>query len=402
MGTPTSVKNFNSASASAPILHGNPGSMITVLDAVLVNGYGLKTLDQLVVAANVATCTVSAGHGYFSNQVVTVAGATPGGLNGDVRITVLSATAFKFSTTGISDQTATGTITAKVTPLGWTKPFSATNMGAYKSSDPLSTGMHLRVDDTGVVTGRHARVVGCESMTDINTFTGQFPTTAQLSGGLWWGKSSTLDTTARNWFIIGDERCFYFVVAPNPSNSVNGNMIYSAGDFLPQGSSDQYNYLIGGPYSDYTTFSSGTITYCASTSAPSGMNTGYMPRLNSQAGGAVQALRAGCMSWGTDYSGGVSYAGGLIPQFPNPIDGGVLITPVFLFEATGALKGLRGTYPGFYHLPVGLANTAYNHLDMVTGVDTLPGKTLLAVRSGNPGQTAYNGCSLFDLLGPWR
>lgn len=401
MGTPTSVKNFNSASASAPVLYGNPGSMITLLDAVLVNGYGQKTLDQLVVATNVATCTVSAGHGYFTNQVVTVAGATPAGLNGDVRITVLSATAFKFTTTGISDQTATGTITAKVTPLGWTKPFSATNMGAYKPSDPLSTGMLMRVDDTGVLTARHARVVGCEAMTDINTYTGVFPTNAQLSGGLYWGKSTGLDTVSRNWFLIGDERCFYLAVAPNTSNPINGSIIYFFGDILPQGSVDQYNCLAVGPLSDYTSYGSGVIFYCMGSAGP-GAGSGYLPRLNSQLGGAIQTFRTGAMNWGNDYSGSTSYASGTLPNFPNPIDGAVLVTPVYVLEQTGAVKGLRGTCPGLYHLPIAGSNLAYNHLDLVTGVDTLPGKTLLAVRSGNPGQTAYAGCSLFDLFGPWR
>lgn len=401
MGTPTSVKNFNSASASAPILHGNPGSMITLLDAVLVNGYGLKTLDSLIVAANVATCTVSAGHGYFSNQVVTVAGATPSGLNGDVRITVLSATAFKFSTTGISDQTASGTITAKVTPLGWTKPFSATNMGAYKPSDAQATGMYLRVDDTGSVTARHARVWGCEAMTDINTYAGQFPTTTLLNGGLYWGKSTTLDTVARNWFIVGDERSFYLGVAPNPTNPTNGSLIYFFGDLVPQGSADQYHCLLSGPISDYTSYGSGVIFYCMSSGGP-GAGSGYFPRLNSQLGGAISAFRAGAMNWGNDYSGSGSYGGGMLPNFPNPIDGAVLVTPVFVFEASGTTKGLRGTCPGLYHLPVAGSNTAYNHLDLVTGVDTLPGKTLLAVRSGNPNQAVYAGCSLIDLLGPWR
>lgn len=55
-----------------------------------------------------------------------------------------------------------------------------------------------------------------------------------------------------------------------------------------------------------------------------------------------------------------------------------------------------------YHLPINGSATAYNHLDVVTGVDTMPGKTFLAVRTGNPAQTAYAGCTLFDLFGPWR
>ncbi|WP_454752064.1 hypothetical protein [Cupriavidus necator] len=402
MGTPTSVKNYNSSSASAPVLTGLAGSLIALLDAVLVNGYGLKTLDQLVVAANVALCTVSAGHGYFSNQVVTIAGATPAGLNGDVRITVLSATTFRFSTTGISDQTATGTITAKIAPLGWTKPFSTTNIAAYKSGDPQATGMYLRVDDTQIVTARHARVVGCETMADINNFTGQFPTTAQVNGGQWWPKSSTADAVARNWFIIGDERCFFLAMAPHPTNPINGSVLIFAGDILPQGGLDQYHFLLSGFTSDVSGYGSGALTPCMSTAAPSGATSGYFARLNSQLGGSTLANRSGAMCWGTDYSGSASYSGGALPSFPNPIDGGILVSPVFLLEGAGTLRGLRGTCPGMYHLPVAGSNTAFTHLDLVTGVDTLPGKVLLAFRTGNPAQASTGGCLLFDILGPWR
>ncbi|MBF6987259.1 hypothetical protein [Cupriavidus sp. IK-TO18] len=403
MGTPTSVKNYNSLSASAPVLHGNPGSMITLLDAVLVNGYGQKTLDALIVASNVATCTVSAGHGFSSNQVVTVAGATPSGLNGDVRITVLSATVFRFATTGISDQTATGTITAKIAPLGWTKPFSGTNLAAYKPSDPQATGMILRVDDTGILTARHSRVFAVESMTDINTYTSMIPTTAQQSGGMWWGKSASLDTTARAWFIIGDERCFYIGMAPHPTNPINGNQIYFAGDILPMGSTDQYHFLISGATSDITSYGSGVITNCMSSGGAGGLNSGYLARFNSQLGGSVTANRAGLMfGWGSAYSGDSGYSASALPTFPNPTDGAVMVTPVVILEATGTNKGLRGWCPGMYHMPVAGSNTAYNHLDPVTGVDTLPGKTFVAMRTGNPAQVQYAGITLFDLFGPWR
>lgn len=71
------------------------------------------TLTSLVVASNVATGTVSAGHGLGSSGTVSViiAGATPTILNGTKSVTINSATEFEFAVT-TSDVTATGTITA--------------------------------------------------------------------------------------------------------------------------------------------------------------------------------------------------------------------------------------------------------------------------------------------------
>jgi hypothetical protein len=48
-------------------------------------------------------------------------------------------------------------------------------------------------------------------MTDVNTGTGTFPTTAQRSGGSYWSKSSTADSVTRSWILVGDSRSFIFI-----------------------------------------------------------------------------------------------------------------------------------------------------------------------------------------------
>ena len=73
----TSVKYLHSGMTGAPVLSGAIGSMIAVLDACLVDGFALKSVNSLVVASNIATINVSTGITAEVGAVVLVAGATP-------------------------------------------------------------------------------------------------------------------------------------------------------------------------------------------------------------------------------------------------------------------------------------------------------------------------------------
>ena len=201
------TKLLTSDMPGAPVLSGTAGSLIAVLDAVLVNGFGLVSVTGLTVTGGIATATVSAGHSMQVDSVGLIAGAAPAGLNGEKRILSIAGNSFTFDATGIADQTATGPITAKVAPAGWTKAFSGANLAAYKITPPEGTGFYLRVDDTGTTV---ARVRGYETMSDVNTGTGPFPTTADFAGsGLWWSKSNTASAGTRPWRIAADDRGFY-------------------------------------------------------------------------------------------------------------------------------------------------------------------------------------------------
>ena len=127
MKADTSVKFFSYLHSGAPTLNGVAGSLIDVLDACLVNGFGAVTVSTLSVASEVATVTVSTGHdlemvGVNTGPVISVSGATPASLNDEWRIdTVPSATQFTFRCPGRSDGSATGTISVKRAPAGWEK-----------------------------------------------------------------------------------------------------------------------------------------------------------------------------------------------------------------------------------------------------------------------------------------
>ena len=190
-----------------------------------MNGYGSVTLDSLVVASNVATCTKSTGHGFTAigstGPVIRVSGSTPAGLNADWRITVVSSTVFTFVTTGISDQTATGTIAAKRAPAGFSKAFSATNKAAYRSDDVTGTRLYCRIDDTGTT---NARVRGYEAMSDVDTGTGLFPTDAQISGGGYVPKSSSASAVA--WTLVSDGRMIYLLTQYSNGSYWEGGFVF--------------------------------------------------------------------------------------------------------------------------------------------------------------------------------
>jgi hypothetical protein len=65
----------------------------------------------ITIASGIATATVTGGHGYENLDKVTIAGATPAGVNGTQTITVTSSTTFTFPTAATG--TVTGTITAR-------------------------------------------------------------------------------------------------------------------------------------------------------------------------------------------------------------------------------------------------------------------------------------------------
>jgi len=177
----TIVKWARSDMPGAPVLTRAAGSMTALLDALLVDGWGLQAATSVVVASGVATATFAADHAAAMHSVVEVAGATGSytDLNGEQKITVANSNTLKWAT-ALPDGTATGSITVKMAGGGWERPFTGTNLRAYRSASAQRHGQYLRVNDTGV---GDTRVTGYESMTAISTGTGPVPTPAQVIGG---------------------------------------------------------------------------------------------------------------------------------------------------------------------------------------------------------------------------
>ena len=365
------VKYFDSNMTGAPVMSGTAGSLINVLDACLITGFNLKTLDSLNVTGAVAAGTVAAGHGFAVDRFILISGATPAGLNGERKVIGITSTQFTFAAPGISDGAASGMVTAKCAPVAnWIKAFNGTNKSAYKSTDTAASGLFLRVDDT---TTTYAAVRGYESMTDVDTGAGLFPATAQLAGPCI-VKSSTADATARPWVLIADEKRFYFFARWHASYARYGANFF--GDIASFKVGDAYRAALvcdtqsgGGHPSQYNNFS---------TVSPglSSVQVGhYLARDYNQVGGAVPFGKLG------EYV--VSTAMGASGMaYPSPVDNGLYVSGVAVNH--GGI--LRGIMPGLYQP---LHANPLAHGATVSDVAGLAGKTLLAITidiAGSPAQ----------------
>lgn len=377
-----SVKFFESAQSGAPALSGAAGSLIEVLDACLVTGFGSVALDSLVIAGNVATGTKTAGHGFAmvgaAGPVIRISGATPAELNGDWRIaSVPNAQTFTFVTSGISNQTATGTISAKRAPAGWEKAYSGANKAVYRAQG--GNRLFLRVDDTGA---NDARIVGYESMADVDTGSDCFPTAGQISGGLatahgWSGETAL-------WRLFADPQIFYLVIWRGTpwGSGPHGSPILVFGEFKSFKAADAYATALCADNTLYPNGATGGFTLLDGVLdvrrvtarsydgvTKSVFNTSYLPKSNSAAGYIGRSAQN---------------------AYPNPASGGLVAVPYPLWDSAPLWRGL---FPGVYSPMHGaLADRT------IEGADD--GATLfvcaLNQQYGTWAQVAV------DVMGPWR
>lgn len=396
MPADTSVKVFHSGMTGAPTLSGTAGSLIAVLDACLLNGFGAAALDSLVVAGGVATATRAAGHPFEVGSVVEIDGAvvSGGAINGQHRVVTATSTSYTFEVTGLPSQTATGAATHRVAAAGWEKAFSATNLAVYRSLDASSTQMYLRVDDSNP---NNARVLGYETMSDVNTGSGPFPTNSQLSGGLYWGKSGTSDSTSRVWILVADKKTLYYMPAASVSapGQVHGNGVF--GDIASAKPGDAFRCMINGDESATTSFSPGSSAANFDQGQNTAITTGAYAARSYSGIGSSAALSKGyalavAPSAGGVYRSGASYAADHIP-YPNPTDGGLYVTPFTVCEKTGVIY--RGKLRGLFAFPQRVAGT-FADRDRLRNLPGLPaGSEFMVIRSGTIGAFA------FDVSGPW-
>ena len=296
---------YKSTDASAPTLNGTVGSLINVLDACLVNGYGSKSA------------------------------------------------------------------------AGWTKAFSGTNVAAYRQSTSGHPGHYIRIDDNGpgASGGRECRVRGFVTMSDVNTGTEPFPTTAQKTNGLFWRKSNTADSTARAWTVIADEGTFYiFFHHPGTSTPVDGvGELHYFGSFNSLVAGDTYNTLICGKSTENS----------ASTEA-NGIKCSLGTSITLNANKFLSKRADGTLSQNWDYLGN-SYvsastsasvlARNTIPFiYPNLSNSGILFWQPLIVEDTPSStnstnKNIRGTMRGFFAPYNGLTGTATHDTFQSSGID---------------------------------
>lgn len=380
---------FSSSDTGAPALNNAAGSLIALLDAILVTGFNIKAVTSISVAAGVATAVISA-HGYLVGQTLAIAGATPAGLVGNFVVTaVVDANTLRFAAPGVADGNASGTMTARRAPLGWLKAYAGTNTAIYQRTDPLSTGMLLRVDDTaaGNASTTYARALMLESASSIDTYGAIAPTATQISGGMYISKGAA-STTAKAWFAIGDGRTLYlFTEHPNVSLAtyvcLSGFVFGDVASWRSGG--DPYGCVIGGGFNSSLRSNINYMGY------GSGMEFGYLSRATNLIGGA---LKCGLMGRTVGYAAAdASTAGG----YPSSVDGGMAIEPnVIVRENTSSASyPLRGLMRGMAQ-PLGIVPAELHG----TVLDNLMGSTdkFLLLRCAD---TSNSGALAFNITSPW-
>ena len=365
----------------SPILAGQAGSMIALLDAVLINGFNLLAPSSIVVASGVATVTYSTTHGYAAHDIIKVAGATPAELNGEQRVVSVTSNALTFATTAV-DGTATGVLETRTAPVGsWEKTYTGTNKAVYRSTDVTMTQLYLRVDDTGT---NNALWQGRETATDVDTGTGFFPTTAQYASGLFARKSSMADATARPWYLIADAGLIHFFVnwlAAYPTVSA----WYRFGDGINLKPGDAYGCMI-------SAHTAATSSFPGASPLTADCNFGgdqlFYARSDTQLGGAVAMRQGGSSACPNFGLGGQPY--------PSRVNNGLLLHFPVLINEGGATAPTRGYYPGILQ-PIQTAPLA--HGNIVEDVPQLPGRRVLLLRIDSNGS---EGRIAIDITGPWR
>jgi hypothetical protein len=349
------TKEFSSTDSGASALTTSAaGGLITLLDLLLINGYNSTTATSVTVSGGVATYNI-ATNTYTVGQCLLIAGATGSytALNGEFYVTAVTGTSFTFPTTA-PDGTATGTITAKVAPMGWTAAFTGTNIKAYRQGGGQQ--YYAQVDNTS---GQQAKWSAFETMSAINTGTNQTPTAAQIAN-LGWQLLSTTATvaTAKSWYAIGNDRSFYLFVSADAS--VNWTSIF-VGDITPYKSGDLYNMMVlGNAGTSLTSPVTGATYYSTTGSLMAPIASGkYILRPYTGVGTSTLASLMSMNAFGgTTTAFGAAAASNV--SYPNPADGSLLMGKLFVTDGSC----LRGEMPGLM---------AIYHNPPFTGMDTFSG-----------------------------
>lgn len=387
---------YDSSETGAPVLNNAAGSLDAVLYACLVTGFRTVTLDNIAVVSNVATASYSAGHGFGDKRMVEVAGAATSAINGRKLVTRTGAGTFTFPAPGVADGTISGTITAKRSPLGWTRPLNSGNVSMYERTDVAATGMALRIDDSGSgaasATAARARMV--ESYTDLSTFTGAAPGASVFGGAGVYIPKGPNTAAAKAWVLVGDGRTFYLFAEASSyaASSYAGTPqgIWAFGDIDSFRAGDAFSCILAGADD-----AAGGNSSCLGSSQGMGGDPNQ-PQivLCRPFNGVGVAVRAANIATGASNR----RFGGSGPTYPSPVDNGLSIcTPVMVSESSAAFTHpLRGILRGVGD-PLATIAGGSLHLQVL---ETVVGSDRRWLMVGFNQAGSY-GHAAFDITGPW-
>jgi hypothetical protein len=356
--------NYHSGMIDSPTINGTVGSGIGFLDCVLLTGFNVKSVSNLSRTGTTCNMTTSTPHGFLIGDIIGVYGADSTWNNLYQVDTVPDSTHLTFETTGTPSSPASGTITVKYPPLGstlssgnlittWSKVFTGTNQAIYRSLDITGTQWFLRVDDS------NTKWMVVSILEGYTTFT----TGLLNQQNVYWGKSSTADSTARPWQIVGDSKRFYHGIRWSNDSGIitkNSHDWSFFGDILTDKPGDAYHCGIIGNYSTdlFTSYPQlqGQYNYTSFCTSNSSTVGSYLLRKYDQLGPQVSFGRFGIIRYDScmGYSIGIAH-----PNLSN--SGTYLDQQLYVYETTS----IRGRMPGMYS-PIN--NIGHNFLDRDSSV----------------------------------
>ncbi|WP_423933159.1 hypothetical protein [Comamonas sp. 23] len=390
------VKWAHSGMRGAPVINGVVGSLIGAIRTFLITGFAPTAAVSAAALDGIATIMLPSGQSFEEHGVVLLAGATTPGFNGEERVLTTASDRITVATTAANGPIA-GSITVRYAPVGgWEEVFSKTNVSVFRSVDPTGNRMFLRVDDTNAL---FARVVGYESMTDVDTGTGAFPTAVQMPGGGYWHKSITANATAVRWKMVADSKFLLHAIAPYVGASSSDTTAAPArgfGDPLalsPSGDAWGCVLSVAGTSTASGPFTNGSFDACT-TSSVTGGGAIYSPRALSGLGSAV-------ISDPKSFAGGRTYSGsdGAMGALPSRVDGQIKFSTIYCAESDSVP---RVVLPAIHYIPQSGALSVLADGDFLPGSGAMAGKRMFVVGTG-PSTSSAAGRYLLDITGPnWR
>lgn len=395
------IKVFTSLQQGAPTINGVAGTLITALDAILVNGYGQVNVSSIARSGTTATVTTATAHGLETGEVVLIGGAVETDYNGEFVITKASATTYTYDVAGSPTTPATGTITSKRAPGGFTKAFAGTNKAVYRAIDVGSRRHFFRIVDDGTTGGgaREARLWGYETMADVDTGTGVYPLVGQYPSGFFCQKSDTASSAPRNWVLITDGKTVYHF-AYITSDTSSGDIAAPGNNAGAFAFGDAIEFKPGDAYASFVTGSSQTNNF---TSTQYNGLFNAASTITAAAPGTSQAL----IVMARDYTAVAGsrqtqiFASGLNTSigttanisYPHQIDNGFYMVPALLAQGTPAL--LRGRLPGYFEP---LHGACFPNTQIIEDVIGYTGRKFMMLWGKN---SSAMGACVIDITGPW-
>lgn len=341
------VRVFRNSDSSAPALStgsaGVAGELTALLDAVLVTGYPTQGIESITRTGSTATVTITA-HGYSNGNIVSISGADEDEYNGNQTVANVAADTFDFTVAGSPATPAVSSLMLAsngTTALGWKLAFTGVNLRAYQSR--VGNQHYLRVDHNSWAHTGALR--GYETMSDVSTGTGPFPTVAQHTNGLGISVANSGGAGEKPWTVIGDESSFHInIFSGGPASATPKTAHF--GELTKYLPSDPYSTCIIGSINPQTGTLNGQEFGIVKTNIFGAAATGmYMARSYTGILGAVAVMMITEQTRADMTTSGLCTPGGSCLTYPAPLDGGLHIQRFMIAESDSGLRGLfRGAW----------------------------------------------------------